>query len=183
MKTILRSAVSVSAALAMMTVFNPSPATAGFEELVDLIGAPSDGGAGPAIWYQTAREPNHGDGSSSLTLTAGNGSMTVQRPDFFGNPTGAYALASSTAGGAAVSSGTATTYLTGDQGTLVMTFQTPPEITANSSVFNRGDGSTGAGNPKFEIYLLANGTLRVTTGDTQFGVITAVGTLAPDTWY
>ena len=155
---------------------------AGLKTLSHAIEFPADGGPGPVIWYETARLPNLGSGADTLVLTS-QGAMTDKRADFFGSSEAAFGLAADQTQGAAIAGSGDTPYLSGEKATVVVMFQTPSEIAANGSILGRRPAGSNAGEPKFEVYLLSNGTLRITTGETQFGVNTNIGTLAEDTWY
>lgn len=146
------------------------------------IASPADGGPGPVIWYEKARSPNLGSGAGTLTLTD-QGAMTELRPDFFGSSQAAFALAGDQTQGAAIAGSEATPYLAGDAASVVVMFQTPPVIATNASILGRRPAADAAGEPKFEVNLLSDGTLQVTTGDTAPGVNTSIGNLSAGTWY
>lgn len=148
----------------------------------NAIASPADGGPGPVVWYEMARMPNLGSGAGTLTLTD-QGAMTEERPDFFGSPRGAFALAGDQTQGAAIAGSETTPYLTGNDASVVVMFQTPPSIGMNASILGRRQSADNAGEPKFEVYLLSDGTLQLTTGDTETGEDTSIGKLTSGTWY
>jgi hypothetical protein len=142
---------------------------------------PADGGAGPAIWFKKARTPNFGSGPSALTLTH-KGEMSAQRPDYFGSPQDAFALAGEQTQGAAIEGSDSTSSLAGFEASVIMMFQTPPIIDANASIIGRAPTESNT-EPKFEVFLLSDGTLQLIIGETEPGDNTNIGFLAADTWY
>jgi hypothetical protein len=169
--------ILLGALLAMpATLVVGSPTLADFSA---LIANPADGGAGPGLWLSTSGLINTGSDSASLATF----SMDEARDDFFGNAGQAFALRSAATGGAGVSGSMESPYLSGGNASLVMTFRTPAGFDANAALIGRRPGPSVAGQPKFEVYILAGGSLRLTTGDSQFGDSTIIGALAADTWY
>lgn len=160
-----------------------TPAISGTRKpLSQAIQFPADEGSGPVIWYETVRAPNLGSGSSTLTLTM-QGSMTEERSDFFGASGDAFGLANGQTEGAVIADSEGTTYLTGAAGSVVLMFQTPTSITSDASIIARRPPTDNPGEPKFEVSLLADGTLRLTTGDSLLGNPFDIGKLAAGTWY
>jgi hypothetical protein len=143
---------------------------------------PADGGSGPVIWYETARMPNLGSDANTLVLT-NHGAMIDERVDFFGTPGDAFGLAGDQTQGAEIVGSEETTYLTGEEATVVIMFQTPSILTTTAAILGRRPSEANVGEPKFEVSILSDRTLQLTTGDTQLGVNTSIGTLALDTWY
>lgn len=165
---------SLAAMTAHTVLANPTLA-----DFSSRISNPADGGAGPAIWLSTNGLINQGSAEASLATFT----LDEAETDFFGNAGQAFALRSAATGGAGVSGSTATPYLTGNNGSLVMTFRTPGSLDANASLIGRRPAGTVAGQPKLEVFMLAGGPLRIVTGDSQFGDNTVIGSLVPNTWY
>jgi hypothetical protein len=170
-------------AAACALLLGASTLTAAIANFSGLIENPSDGGAGPGIWYSDSNNSDFNTMGSDDNGLRHFGRLEKQRPDYFGNPTLAFALRDGESGGSGITGAGDTTYLTGKTSTAVLTFQTPSAFTANASILGRRPSGSVAGEPKFEIYLLSSGVLRLTTGDTQFGVNTNLSTLQTDTWY
>lgn len=156
--------------------------TATLGPLSHAVEFPADEGPGPVIWYETDRIPNLGSGADTLVLT-NQGAMTDNRADFFGTPAAAFALAGDQTQGATIAGSEDTMYLTGEAASVVVMFQTPSILTTNAVILGRRPAGASVGEPKFEISLLSDRTLQITTGDTQSGDNTSIGTLALDTWY
>lgn len=175
------SAISKFAVFSMC-LLGASAMSASITTFNNLIENPSDGGSGPGIWYSNfATSDLNTLGSDDNNLR--NFSRFEARSDFYGDSSGAFALGSGETGGSGVSGSSATSYLTGNTSTAVLTFQTPSAFTSNAAILGRRPSGSVAGEEKFELFLLSSGMLRVTTGDTQFGVNTNLGTLQTDTWY
>ena len=164
-------------AAVIVTVFIGTAAHAGLTEYLDTVGTPTDGGAGPALWYKTARSPNDGSGGGSHTLTSG-GAMTDLAIDFWGNADSAYGLDSAAAGGAAVVGSTGA-FVAGANGTVSFLFKTPETLSGFTSLFNQGSYADAS---PFELGINVN-VLRLTTMDGATKKSTNLGTLSPDTWY
>jgi hypothetical protein len=161
-------------------------ATASLSALQDLIANPTDGGTGPGIWLSTSGTDNAGSdnpgpppaGLATYTLTEAN-------TDFFGTAGQAFALRTQdgegnpTTSGAGIAGSGATTYLTGDNATLVLTFKTPSTF-ATVSLVERGPDSAAN---SFELVLLNSGVLRLSYRNTGSSDRTNLQTLSPDTWY
>jgi hypothetical protein len=158
-------------AVAFLPAADPAPPSP--EALRARIGQPSDGGAGPAIWYGEIQNPNQGSADPGLRMFT----LDVQRPDFFGNPIGAMALRADAISGAGITGSGSTAFATGAEGTVVLTFQTPESL-VNASLFSRGQFASP---PNLELFLLgATSELRLTLASQQN---TILGTVAPGTWY
>ncbi len=182
MKKSLRIVVVSKLVLLIAGFFGVTTLSASITAFNNAIGNPSDGGSGPGIWYSDfATSDLNTLGSDSDDLR--NFSRFEARTDFYGNNSGAFGLNSEQTSGSGISGSAGTSYLTGDTSTAVLTFQTPSAFTQNSAILGRRPSGSVAGESKFELFLLSSGMLRVTTGDTQFGVNTNMGTLQTDTWY
>jgi len=140
--------------------------------LQDKIENPTDSGTGPAIWYKTSAGTNSGSGDAELTAAGLSGTRT----DFFDNAANAFAVGVGASKGVEIAGSTATSYATGAQGTLVMTFQTGGTI-YGASLLNRGPWHST--NPGFEVYQ-TNTKIRLGFGSNT----TEIGdSLALNTWY
>ncbi|QHI68374.1 LamG-like jellyroll fold domain-containing protein [Tichowtungia aerotolerans] len=154
-------------------------AASGYTELssyLDSVGSPSDGGAGPALWYKIARSPNDGSAGASYTLTS-SGTMTSLIADYWGNTDSAFGLIdNSNPAGVAGSSGL---FCSGTNGTVSFLVKTPDTLSGFKSVFNQGVYSDST---QFELGL--NGDtfrLGIQNGDTKSNV--NLITAATGTWY
>jgi arylsulfatase A-like enzyme len=108
----------------------------GLDSYQALIANPPDGGAGPALWFKSAREPNHGS-AGPLAIVDGQ-PLTDAREDLFGNPQGAFGLAAGSAGGAAVSGSAGTPFGAGEKGAVLLTFRTGEDVFTLASVIAKG---------------------------------------------
>ena len=145
---------------------------------LDKVGTPTDGGAGPAVWYKTAREPNDGSAAASYTLTWG-GALTDLSSDYWGNAASAYGLTSGAAGGAYIANASGL-FASGTNGTISLLFRAPSVMSGVQSIFNQGVYADGT---PFELRLY-NGALQMNTteggGRPTWDLISTVST---GTWY
>lgn len=154
-------------------------ATSGIAELTDYFnseGTPSDGGAGPALWYKTARSPNDGSADASFTLI-NSGTMTNLTADYWGNADSAFGLIDESR--PAVVAGSTGLFATGTNGTISFLVKTPATLSGFKGVFNQGTYNSTS---QFEIGL--NGDtfrLGVRNGAAQptYNMLTA----SASTWY
>lgn len=141
-----------------------------------VVGTPTDGGAGPTLWYKNARSPNKGSGGSSYTLTSG-GAITNLATGYWGNADSAFGLV--TGSDPAAVAGSGGLFASGTNGTVTFMFKTPGTFGGFKSLFNQGVYGTGA---QFEIGINGS-TLRLGTQNGSAPTLTNLGTLSPDTWY
>lgn len=143
-----------------------------------FVANPPDGGSGPTLWFRDAREPNHG---SAGTWTIGAASpLTEQREDFFGNPTGAFGMSQEYDRGAAISGSGGTDFAAGDQGALLITFQTSTDVMALSSIFSKG---TFSDDLPFEVSIY-EGFVRLSyREDAETKRTDRLLRIAPNSWY
>jgi arylsulfatase A-like enzyme len=157
---------------------DPDPGEPSLENYQALIANPPDGGAGPLLWFTSAREPNHG--SAGAWTIAAAAPLTDVRGDFFGNPEGAFGLAAGSTGGAAISGSGGTPYAAGDAGTFLLSFHSGSDVQTLASLFSKGMYSN---DDPFEVTLL-QGSLRLNyRRDAASKASAILIELNPDTWY
>ena len=157
------------------------------QTLVDYeleITSPLDGGSGANVYFSNATEALNAAGN--MTSTGTDTSVTIYRlagvktTDFFGNVDYAYNINSAYNAGSNYMSGSGSTdYLSSDNGTMSMLFQTSSDITTFQSLLSRGIYNTNGDNA-FEIRV-GNGRLQIAYGGTSLYNIDT--TISIDTWY
>lgn len=158
---------------------NVSYAEPTLDDVKALIANPTDGGSGPTLWFQSTREPNFGSAGGEWAITS-NGQLLDTRPDFFGNPAGAFALLSSETRGGAVAGSGGMGFASGSAGTVMITIRTTDNVETLAGLFSKGEFSND--NP-FEITVF-QGNLRINhriDAETKTGTVLAP--VDPDTWY
>jgi hypothetical protein len=149
------------------------------EDVQAHIANPSDGGSGPTLWFQSTREPNFGSAGEEWGITS-NGQMLDSRPDFFGNPDGAFALLPSETRGAAVAGSGGIDFASGPAGTVMISIRTTDNVETLAGVFAKGEFSND--NP-LELTVF-QGNLRVNhriDAETKTG--SNIFPAEPETWY
>jgi len=160
----------------LITMLISTSGIAGLTEYLDSVGSPSDGGAGPALWYKVSRSPNDGSAGASFVLTSG-GAITNLTADYWGDADSAFGL---TAGShpAAIADSTGL-FGTGTKGTVSFMFKTPVTLSGLKSLFNQGY----YGDPsQFEIAVNGD-TLRPGYQNGASQPTSNLGTLTSNTWY
>lgn len=148
------------------------------DDVKSMIANPGDGGSGPTIWFQSAREPNFGSAGEWAITT--HGQLTDSRMDFFGNAEGAFGMAAGETRGGAISGVQGLGYAASPAGTLMITVQTGDDIDSIGSIFSRGEFVHD--NP-FEITVFRD-DLRINyrvDSETKTGV--TIMPVEPNSWY
>ena len=163
--------------IVVASVFIAAMAQAALVDYQSTISAPTDGGAGPALWYQTSRTPNSGSAAASHVLTSG-GTLTSLSADYWGNANSAFGPEAATTSAGAVAGSTGL-FASGANGTVSFMFKTPGTL-GTDALFSQGENSHTS---QFEL-MIVGGKLRMgvmfngTKINNTFGA-----SLSPDTWY
>lgn len=149
------------------------------EQVQTLIANPSDGGSGPTIWFQNAREPNFGSAGEEWAITS-NGQLLDTRTDFFGNASGAFALLPTETRGGAVAGSGGTSFASGPAGTVMISVRTTDDVQTLGGIFAKGEFSND--NPlEFTVF---QGNMRINHRiDEETKTGSNLAAVEPETWY